>query len=164
MRRLASYLAIATLSLALVGCSPPGGAAVKTGTEPAVAPAAPTTAAIDAQNVSAQQSAALEALRVPIEKELAQPVVFVTDRFEISDGWAFVGGQTVKPDGGSIDYAQTPYKVAVAQGAFDDHFSALLHLENGVWKVVIYRIGATDVPWVEWPKTYGAPPAIFPPL
>ena len=164
MRRLTTCIAAATLSLALAGCSPLGGQAVKTGPETTAAPAALTSATIDAQAVSSQQSAALEALRTPIENELGQPVVFVTDRFEISDGWAFVDGQTVKPDGDSIDYTQTPYKEAVKQGAFDDHFSALFHLENGAWKVTIYRIGATDVPWVEWPKTYGAPPAIFPPL
>jgi hypothetical protein len=32
---------------------------------------------------------------------------------------------------------------------------------KGKWKVVQYVIGATDVPYVDWDKEYGAPRAIF---
>jgi len=162
MMKLCLCLVTATACLALVGCQPGGAAPGKTNPEPPPAAATGTKAPDASAVLSPEQAAALEALRVPIEKELGQPVVFKTGRFEVSDGWAFVEGQTVRPDGAVIDYTQTPHKEAVAAGAFDDGFTALLHLENGSWKVVTYEIGSTDVPWVEWPQKYGAPSMIFP--
>jgi hypothetical protein len=155
-------LAIAVTCLALAGCLPGGAVRGKTNPEPPPATATGTKTPDASADLPPEQTAALEALRLPIEKELGQPVTFKTVRFKISNGWAFVEGQTVKPDGAAIDYAQTPYKEAVAAGAFDDGFAALLHLENGSWKVATYEIGSTDVPWVEWPQTYGAPAVIFP--
>lgn len=33
---------------------------------------------------------------------------------------------------------------------------------NGKWTVKAADVGATDVEWLEWPATYGAPASIFP--
>jgi hypothetical protein len=104
----------------------------------------------------------LVALLPAIEAKLGQPAALKPERVTIENGWAFVDGQTVQPDGNAIDYTKTPYKEAVAAGAFDDGFSALLRLEDGTWKVLTFNIGATDVPWAEWPNQFGAPTTILP--
>lgn len=111
---------------------------------------------------SPERKAILDALRVPVEKKLKQPVIFKIDHFKVQNGWAFLLGAPQKPDGGPLDYRGTVYQEAVDAGAFDDGVVALLHNVNGKWKVVQYVIGATDVPYVEWDKTYKAPRAIFP--
>jgi hypothetical protein len=163
MKRLIVSMAAIAVCLSFLGCVQGPPAEKPAASSPR--PGSTTTDTAGSPNIgSADNTAVLDALRHPVEAKLGQPVVFKTNHVTVSDGWAFVDGQTVKPDGGTIDYSQTPYKEAVSQGAFDDSFSALLRLENGAWKVVTFSIGSTDVPWVEWPKTYGAPAAILPPM
>jgi hypothetical protein len=111
---------------------------------------------------SAERKAIVDALRVPVEKKLKQPVIFKIDHLKVQDGWAFLQGAPQKPDGAAIDYRGTVYQQAVDAGAFDNGVVALLRNVNGKWKVIQYVIGATDVPYVDWDKTYKAPRAIFP--
>jgi len=111
---------------------------------------------------SPERKAILDTLRVTVEKKLKQPVIFKIDHFKVQNGWAFVLGAPQKPDGGALDYHGTAYQDAVDAGAFDNGVVALLHDVNGKWKLVQYVIGATDVPYVDWDKTYKAPRAIFP--
>jgi len=110
---------------------------------------------------SVERKSILDALRVPIEKQLKQSVVFKIDHFKVQSGWAFLMAVPQSSDGGSIDYHGAPYQDAVADGAFDDSVIALLHNVNGKWKVVQYVIGATDVPYLDWDKKYRAPKKIF---
>lgn len=159
MKRLLTTIALATTLLTLTGCLLPP-AAEKPGGPGTSPPGSSTSTTTE----SPERAAVLGALLPPIEAKLGQPTALRPDRVSIEDGWAFVNGQTVQPDGNPIDYSQTPYREAVAAGAFDDGFSALLRLESGTWKVVTFNIGATDVPWVEWPAQYDAPKAILPPL
>ena len=112
---------------------------------------------------TAERKAILDALRVPVEKELNQSVVFVIDTLKVKNDFAFVLGQTVQPSGAPIDYSKTPYLQDVQAGAFSDEAIGLLHWDGG-WKVLIYNVGATDVAWLDWGQQYGAPQAIFPPL
>jgi hypothetical protein len=111
---------------------------------------------------SPERKAILDALRVPVEKKLKQPVVFKIDHFKVQNGWAFLLAAPQRPDGGAIDYRDTVYQEAVDAGAFDNGVVALVHNMNGKWKLVQYVIGATDVPYVDWDKTYRAPRGIFP--
>jgi hypothetical protein len=111
---------------------------------------------------SPERKAIVDALRVPIEKKLKQPVIFKIDHLKVQSGWAFLLSSPQKPDGGAIDYRGTVYQDAVDAGAFDNGVVALLRNVNGKWKVIQYVIGATDVPYVDWDKTYRAPRAIFP--
>ncbi len=111
---------------------------------------------------SSERKAILDALRLPVEKKLNQQVIFKVDHLKVQNGWAFVLGSPQKPDGGTPDYRGTVYRAAVEAGAFDNSVVALLHNVNGKWKVVNYVIGATDVPYVDWDKTYHAPRDIFP--
>ena len=111
---------------------------------------------------SVERKAILDKARVPVEQRLRQPVVFKIEHFEVEDGWAFVYGIPLKPNGAPVDLSVTPYAAAAKHGAFGDDFNALLRYQNGSWSVMTYNVGATDVPWVNWAETYGAPAAIFP--
>ena len=112
---------------------------------------------------SHEYKAILDALRVPVEQKLQQKVLFVVQGIEVQDGYAFMQGRPVQPDGAHIDYSHTVYSEAVQAGAFDDAVSALLRWRAGSWTVLTYNIGATDVTWLPWASDYGAPEAIFPP-
>lgn len=111
---------------------------------------------------SAERKAITDALRVPVERKLKQGVIFKIDHLQVQTGWAFLLGTPRRPDGGQIDYRNTPYAEAVKAGAFDDGVVALLHKVGGRWRVVQYVIGATDVPYVDWDRRFHAPSAIFP--
>ena len=109
-----------------------------------------------------ERKAILAALRVPVEATLKQPVVFKVEGISVKQGWAFVQGEPLRPDGRQPDYTRTQYAQAVKDGLFGYDIDALLRFRNGVWAVVKYYIGATDVEWSSWAKDYGAPVAVFP--
>lgn len=144
------------LLLALMLCSSAvvaqGGGTLKTGT--AAVPYVP-------EKGSVERKAIVDALRVPVEKQLKQPVIFKIDHLKVQNNWAFLTGRPQSSDGSSIDYTNTVYQEAVNSGAFDDGIVALLRNVKGKWKVVQYVIGATDVPYVDWDKEYRAPKGIF---
>ncbi len=111
---------------------------------------------------SAERKAILDALRVPVEKDLRQKVVFVTDTFNVQGSWAFVSGTPQDSKGESPNYRGTKYAEAVDSGAFDNNFFALLKKTAGKWKVTTYAIGCTDVCFADWWRRYKAPKAVFP--
>ena len=111
---------------------------------------------------SAERKAITDALRVPVERKLKQEVIFKIDHLKVQNGWAFLMGTPRRPDGGQIDYRNTPYAEAQKAGAFDDGVMALLHKVGGQWRVVQYVIGATDVAYLGWDRKFHAPSAIFP--
>jgi hypothetical protein len=111
---------------------------------------------------SAERKAILDALRIPVERELKQPIVFVSDHFKVQGAWAFVSGTPRSPDGGMPNYKGTKYAEAQREGFFDNNFFALLKKTAGKWKVTTYAIGCTDVCYSEWWRRYRAPKAIFP--
>jgi hypothetical protein len=111
---------------------------------------------------SAERKAILDVLRVPVERQLKQKIVFVADDFRVQGNWAFVGGQPQSPDGGEPDYRGTVYYEAKDQGAFDNNFFALFKKTGGKWRLVKYMIGCTDVCYSDWWSRHKAPKAIFP--
>ena len=111
---------------------------------------------------SPERKAILDALRIPVERHLKQPIVFVTDNFKVQGSWAFVSGTPQSPSGGAPNYAGTKYAEAENEGAFDNNFFALLKKTAGKWKVTTYAIGCTDVCYTDWWRRYNAPKAIFP--
>lgn len=111
---------------------------------------------------SAERTAILNALRVPVERDLKQKVVFITDNFKVQGNWAFVSGTPQSPNGGSPDYKGTQYEEAKKEGFFDNNFFALLKKTAGKWKVTTAAIGCTDVCYTDWWKRFKAPKAIFP--
>lgn len=111
---------------------------------------------------SAERKAILDALRVPVEKQLKQRIVFVTEHFNVSGNWAFVSGDPQSPSGGRPDYRRTPYQEAIDSDAFDNNFFALVKKTAGRWKVVTFAIGCTDVCYADWWRRFKAPKRIFP--
>jgi hypothetical protein len=111
---------------------------------------------------SAERKAILDALRLPVEKELKQKIAFNVEHFKVSGNWAFLAGTPQNENGGRPNYRNTPYRDAVDAGAFDNNFFALLKKTGGRWRVVTHAIGCTDVCYLTWPKDHKAPKAIFP--
>ncbi len=111
---------------------------------------------------SPERKAILDALRILVEKELKQKIVFVTDNFKVQGTWAFISGTPQTPDGSRPDYRKTIYWEAVKSDAFDNNFFALLRRTTGKWRVVTKAIGCTDVCYADWWRTQKAPKAIFP--
>ena len=111
---------------------------------------------------SAERRAILDSLRIPVERDLKQKIVFAADHFKVSGNWAFVSGAPQTPAGGRPNYTNTKYRDAFESDAFDHNFFALLNRIRGKWKVVRYAIGCTDVCYLDWPANARAPKAIFP--
>lgn len=110
---------------------------------------------------SAERGAILDAVRVPVEKELGPRVVFVIHIMRMGEGWAFLSGRPQRPSGAPIDYRLTPYAEDYAGGAFDDGVAALMQWADGQWVVRALSIGHTDVVWDTWDQDFGAPRALF---
>lgn len=111
---------------------------------------------------SAERTAILNALRVPVEKQLKQKISFSIDHFKSNGEWAFLSGEPRTPGGARPNYRNTPLREAVEAGVFDNNFFALLRKTGGKWRVVTSAIGCTDVCYATWWKDYRAPKAIFP--
>lgn len=111
---------------------------------------------------SAERTAILAALRVPVEKELKQKIQFSVQEFKSNGTWAFLSGDPQDMNGGKPNYKGTPYQEAIDSDMFDNNFFALLKKTGGKWKVTTYAIGCTDVCYLDWWKKYKAPKAVFP--
>lgn len=111
---------------------------------------------------SAERTAILAALRVPVEKELKQKIQFSVQEFKSNGTWAFMSGDPQNMSGGKPNYKETPYQEAIDADMFDNNFFALLKKTGGKWKVITHAIGCTDVCYATWWKDYKAPKAIFP--
>jgi len=111
---------------------------------------------------SAERTAILAALRVPIEKELKQKIQFSVQEFKSNGTWAFLSGEPQDMNGGKPNYKGTPYQKAIDADMFDNNFFALLKKTGGKWKVITQAIGCTDVCYIDWWKKYKAPKAVFP--
>lgn len=130
------------------------------------APVATTSPTIDTKlhtpaPGSSERKAILDVLRVPVRKDLGQPVIFKVNAMAVQDNWAFVFAQPLRTSGKPIDYRRTRHARDVRAGMFGDDCSGLLRYQDGTWTLVTWNIGATDVVWTDWDKTYGAPSAIF---
>lgn len=104
----------------------------------------------------------MDTLRVPVETRLHRPVIFQISALRVQNGWAFLSGVPLKPNGKPMDYRGTPYAQAAREHlAFGGGIDALLHKTRGKWRVVTYYIGASDVVYENLDKRYHAPRAIF---
>lgn len=110
---------------------------------------------------SPERKALMDALRLPVEKELGKKVIFKIDHLKVLEEWAFLRGTPQQPNGKAMDYRGTSHQQAIDDGIFDDGICALLKRQGDKWTVITYQIGATDVPWVTWEEEYKAPAGIF---
>ena len=109
---------------------------------------------------SPERAAILNVLRVPVERDLKQKIVFVTDNFKVQGNWAFVSGDPQTPSGGKPNLKGTAWDGS--EDLFDNNFFGLLRKSGGKWKVVTYALGCTDVCYADWWHRHKAPKAIFP--
>jgi len=106
------------------------------------------------------RKAIMNSLRVPVERDLKQKIVFVTDDFKILANWAFVSGRPTAPSGGAPNLKGTAWEGS--EDMFDNNFFGLLKNDGRKWKVVAYALGCTDVCYADWSRKYKAPKQIFP--
>jgi hypothetical protein len=112
---------------------------------------------------SPERRAVMNGLRPTVVRELRQRVIFRVQHLRVSGNHAFLMARPLQPGGRAIDYRRTRYAADWKAGMFEDQVVALLTRARGGWRVVKYDIGATDVVFLGWWKTYGAPRSIFPP-
>lgn len=136
-------------AFALVACTPPAP------TEPAAPPAAP------APEAASQEL--LDTLTPVVSAAIGQPVSFTIDTVRVDNDWAWLVVQPQAADGSPLDWSQTSFAAAHAEGALDGNGTtyALLKRENGQWRVVDHVIGPTDVAYIDWPARHGAPPELL---
>ncbi|WP_460975709.1 hypothetical protein [Spirosoma knui] len=103
----------------------------------------------------------LNAIRMPLEKELGQVILFEVKTLRTGGDWSFGELIPKRNDGKPIQYTNTPYAEAVKEGIFDEGISVLWYHQKGVWRVKTYVLGATDVPYGCWWKLFNAPKGIF---
>jgi hypothetical protein len=114
------------------------------------------------EKASVERAAILDALRVPVERNLKQKIQFSINNFRVRGNWAFLDGKPQNTSGGKPNYKNTKYQEAIDVDMFDNNFFALLRKTGGKWKVVKYQIGCTDVCYLSWLEDYKAPKTIFP--
>lgn len=104
----------------------------------------------------------LDAARPTFEREIGGPIEFVVTALNAYDGWAFGNVRVQRPGGQPIDWRKTKFAEDDAEGMFDPagHLF-LMRSERGVWTMVEYAIGPTDVAWIDWSERYGLPTEFF---
>ncbi|MCB1439602.1 MAG: sel1 repeat family protein [Nitratireductor sp.] len=110
---------------------------------------------------TAERSAIMDAARVPINSELGQQVIFVVDQLRTDGRWVFLQANPRKPDGTQINWNATQFAGAWRADTMSDVVMVLLENRNGIYRVVDYVIGPTDVYWYNWVDTYRLPERFF---
>lgn len=109
-----------------------------------------------------QRRILLDTIRPAIEARVGQPVQFVVDKLQVQGEWAFYGGHIQQPNGRPIDFSRTSYAEQLEEGMFDGPGTyALLRREGTRWRLVDWVVGPTDVYYLGWPSTEGAPESLF---
>ena len=102
---------------------------------------------------SAERKAIMDALRIPVQRELKKPVMFRDVQVKVQGMWAVVGVATpAKPDLSEFDYrgSVSRYAKCVNRGGDDcgdPQYSAILKRIGGKWKVMKFGSGSTDY-WI----------------
>lgn len=112
-------------------------------------------------NSSPERKEVLDALRIPVSKDLKQEIIFVVDKFKVQGDWAFVAGKPTKADGGEPNWKITKYQAFIDSGDFEEGLFGLLKKTDGKWSVVTYMMNCHDVCYLGWDKEFKAPKAIF---
>ena len=108
-----------------------------------------------------ERKSIMDALRVPVQADLRQAVIFKVKDLRVTDEWAFLNGEPLRPDSSKVDYRRTRYQEQIDMGFFDHGISALLRKRQGQWQVVKYSIGHTDVIYDGWDREYGVPRSVL---
>lgn len=102
---------------------------------------------------SAERKAIMDALRIPVKRELKKPVIFGDVRLRVLGNWALVDSATpLNPDSSEFNYrgSTSNYAKCLNHGGDDcgdPQYGAVLKKIGGKWKILKFESGATDV-WV----------------
>ena len=107
-----------------------------------------------------ERKAIMDVLRVPVEADLRQKVIFKVQHLRIAGPWALARVVPLRPDGGDINYSKTRYREDMEEGAFDGEGEALLRRDGGGWRLLEWHFGASDTEVPMWLEKYGAPAAL----
>ena len=137
--------------------------AAPSGLFPTPAIAAGAAAARDVGAADPLRKALLDALRPTIERDLGQKrLSFVVRTLRTQDHWAFADVAPRTSGGRAIDFRKTRHAERLRLGMLDDDtIYALLKRSDGLWRVVAFAVGPTDVAWDGWDDEYGAPKSLF---
>lgn len=95
---------------------------------------------------ASQRTAILSALRPRATRDLGAPVEFVVSQYRQRANLAFVSVTPQRPGGRAIELPRTPVGKDGAAAQMDGAvIQAFFKRTNGVWRVDLYAIGATDV-------------------
>jgi hypothetical protein len=107
-----------------------------------------------------ERKAIMDVLRVPVEADLRQKVVFKVQHLRIVGPWALARVVPIRPDGGDINYRRTRYREDLEDGAFDGEGEALLRRNGSHWQLLEWRFGASDTEVPIWLEKYRAPASL----
>lgn len=110
---------------------------------------------------SPERTAIMDALRVPVGKDLKQEIIFTVDKLNVQGDWAFFAGQPKNKDGGEPNWKITKYQEFIDNGDFENGLFGLLKKTDGKWQVIEYLMNCHDVCYLGWEKEFKAPKAIF---
>lgn len=108
----------------------------------------------------AERKAIMDALRVPIKRELKKAVIFQVGLFRVKDGWAVISATPLKPDGNKFDWRNTKYEKCMRGGVCDNGVQALLKNTGNAWHVIEYAVGSTDWAMGRACKKHNCPPEL----
>ena len=107
-----------------------------------------------------ERKAIMDVLRVPVEADLQQRVVFKVQHLRIVGQWCLARVVPIRPDGSDINYRRTRYRDDLEEGSFDGEGEALLRRAGDGWRLLEWRFGASDTEVPMWLEKYGAPAAL----
>ena len=105
---------------------------------------------------SPERKAIVDALRANVKnvKGLGGDIIFVINRVQVKNGWAFIVASPKSPDGQLLTTFQEWCDA-------DQDVIGLLKKRGNSWRVVARDVCPSDVSYGDWDKRYGAPRAIL---
>ena len=101
---------------------------------------------------------ALRVVQSATEEALGIPVTLAIHDQRSDQNWFFLIATPLTGTGGPVNYGDTRLADRAAEGEFDDWLCALLRKSgSNTWELLELEIGATDVPFIDWPDRYGVP-------
>jgi hypothetical protein len=89
---------------------------------------------------TAQRTAIMNAARPAAEAEFGRPVEFVVSCVQVERGWAVLMATPQRPGGRAIPAPRSDFRDG-------NTVTAVLRFQNGRWRLMDHRIGATDMWW-----------------
>ncbi len=107
-------------------------------------------------------SSPLELVIAAVEDSLGIPVTLEIHDQRSDERWFFLTATPLTETGEPVDYANTRLNDNASEGELDNWLCALLQKsESNQWQLLELEIGATDVPFIDWPDRHGVPRALI---